>query len=230
MASTQVVCAAEYGACVIRVTRLNSLCVPQAGANNGALASCIATINATPQVAPATEITWPGGSCDDDECLLTIRKPEKIQRWDLTMTLKFWDYEMLEIMTSNPLMMGKAAGPFASHAVGMSSVGTGDGYSIYGCVFEVWSRNVTSSSLCLAPGSATYKRWLFPKTTWRLGDQAFDNSNPHVVNLVGVAERNPSFTDAYGDWEGNTAPIGHWSTCWTNSLPPYGSCGYVLVS
>jgi hypothetical protein len=230
MASTQVVCAAEYGACVIRATRLNSSCVPQSGANNGALASCIADLTATPVVAQATEVTWPGGSCDDDECLLTIRKPEKIQRWDLTLQLKFWDYELLEIMTSNPLMMGKAAGPYAGHAVGMSSVGVGDGYTINGAMFEVYTRNVTESSLCVASGSARYKHWVFPKTTWRLGDQPFNNDNPHVINLVGTAETNPAWTDVYGDWEGNSAVIGHWSTAWTDALPLYDSCGYVLVS
>lgn len=220
MATLQSLIAAEYGACAIRVSRLSSTCVPQATEDDYALSSCVVDLAATPVVQAATEIVWPGGSCDCDDCTLTVRKAEKIQRYDLTMTLKFWDYELLEILTGNTLVIGKTGGAYDGQVIGIASEGVGAGCP-NGTQLEVWSRNVTTSSLCVSGSTAPYKHWILPKTTWRFGDQAFSNENPHVINLVGTAEVNPNWTDAFADWEGEDG-VGanqHWASAWTDALP-----------
>lgn len=223
-------CFIQRSACAIRVARLGSDCFPVAGAGNGAIASAIATMTATPDVTEGTRFN-PSDACG--RTVFSASNPNVTNRYNVDLEIITTDYELIEIMTSASLILGAAdAGPsnaWAGLAIGIARPGPTTTAS-YGVGLDIWVKNGSGDGPC-GPASTNppYVRHTFPRLLLELGDRTFED-NVANVKFTGTAESNNAWDmGPWGDFPGAEG-IGSspWAEHFDTSVPE-AECGAIEV-
>lgn len=225
-------CFIQRSACALRITRLGADCSPVAGVGNGAIATAIATITATPDVTEGTSFN-PTDACG--RVVFSAKDPSVTNRYTFEMELIGVDYEFIEIATSSSLILGASgsgpSGSWANKAIGIERPGpttaNTDGFGL-----EVWVKNGAGTGSC-GPASTNppYVRHVFPRVLAELGARTFTNEVANAT-FSGTAEANISWGEGpYGDFPGATVPGG---TPWMEFFDvaanlPEAECGAVEV-
>lgn len=225
-------CFIQRSACILRATRLAPDCSPVAGVGNGAVATGIATITATPDITEGTRFQ-PQDACG--RTVYSSSEPNITNRYTFEMSLWTVDYELIEIMSSASLILGAAgsgpAGAWEGHAIGIERPGPNT-VSSPGYGLEVWVKNGSGTGNC-GPASTNppYVKHVFPKLLTELGARTFENDVAQVT-FSGTAEPNSSWGE--GPWGGfpGASPLA--GTGWAEyfveeSDLPDDECGAITV-
>lgn len=183
-------CAGSIKACALRIANLNPVGVPLPGANNVYVTSALVEIAISPQYTDGDENEQKNG-CGD--VCVEYTEEDRFKRLDLTLQICRPDPEItamlagLETISTGGNVIGYDGPP-----VGTLSATAQNGVSL-----EVWSWAIIDGAL-----SATrpYFRWVFPKTTWRIGDFTL-NSGILVPTLNGRTWTNTNwYNGPANDW------------------------------
>lgn len=227
---TEVGCFIQRSACALRVARLGPDCFPIAGVGNGAIATAIATMTATPDVTEGTKFA-PQDACG--RVVFSAVNPNITNRYNLTLELITTSFELIEILTSSSLIVGAAdAGPdnaWNGKTIGLESPGPTT-VSSDGAGLEIWVKNGAGTGPC-GPASTNppYVRHVFPKALLELGDRTYED-NVANVKFTGTAEANLAWGEGpWGDYPG-LEPMGAtpWAQFYDLTLPE-GECGAIEV-
>jgi len=194
------VCIGHYDVCLVRVGRLDALCAPVYGADNGVISSAIVSLTAGPEIEAGAEVLQKNGC---GAILINVKKQDKIKRRNLTGVIGLHDYEMFELMFGGGLLTGAAGTPWAGEVSGYAEPGP-DSDDRNPISFEVVVRNaIQGQGQCQAAGetSPSYTGYIFPKAFLTRGDVEIVEGI-QVVNFTGTSEPNPAyFTGPFRDWD-----------------------------
>lgn len=156
-------CLPQVNACIIRVTRLNALGVPVAGANN------VYTSNALTIVAFAWDVTAGQvisevNGCGDE--LLAFEAPSSLKRGNITITLMTPDPQLSELLSGGDVLTSAAAVGYAAPPLGAV---TESPVSI-----EVWAKRIRGGRI---DSTFPYAWWVYPWVSYlRPSDHTQENA------------------------------------------------------
>ena len=192
----------QLQACILRVIRLGAGCVPQSGSTDIVTTAALASVQATPDTEEAETFEQKNG-CGaiawqaEEGC-------DKLKRFNLTVELATFDYELLELMTGGTLIMADAVDAPAAwqgKVIGLADPGNDtscpDGVSV-----EIFTKAAYQTGTCTALGADTpqYVRHIFPRAYFTPGDRNFENDIA-VARLTGWSTPNPAWlTGVTDDW------------------------------
>lgn len=202
MATNLVATPGQLQACILRVSRLSAACVPQSGSNNIITTAGLVSVQATPDTEESTKferkngcgaIAWQAESgCD------------KIKRYNLTVELATFDFELLEILTGGTLITANnttAPTGWRNKVIGFASPGN-DTACPDGVSLEIFTKATYNSGSCttLGEGTPQYVRHIFPRAFLTPGDRNFED-DVATATLTGYSTPNPAWsTGSTGDW------------------------------
>lgn len=213
---------------VVRITRVDSCGNPDAGADNGFVDDCWASVLMAPNVQQGTDVdftSFNGRSCGYKRGCPTFRG------FDITGQFFSASPEMVEILTGNPVYLDYNGDPIGWDD---ESVACTAGFAL-----EVW-QNVVGED-CPTEGDGLWFYWLLPwLTNGMLGDVTV---NQEGVNFTITANTRANSNWSLGPYDvqaqdaGNTAgpllePIGsgaHRRGFLTTITPPTAACDYIVV-
>lgn len=196
----------QLQACVIRVARLSAACVPSSAAGDVITTSALVSLQATPEMDEATKfevknacgnLAWTQESgCD------------KIKRFNLTLELATFDYEMMTLLTGGTAITGKtgaANAGWVGKTIGYATPGL-DTTCPNGVSIEVFSKTAYSTGACTEASAApAYVRHIFPRAFLTPGERNFANEMA-TLKLSGYSTANPVWNQGpFGDWQGNAS-------------------------
>lgn len=227
MATSLVATPGQLQACILRAVRLDASCVPLSGSTDIVTTSALVSLQATPDVDEATKfevknacgkLAWTQESgCD------------KIKRFNLTMELATYDYELLSLLTGAQLITAKSGvspSGWASKTIGISMPGI-DTACTYGVALEVFTKTAYSTGACTETNGPTYVRHIFPRAFLTPGERSFEN-DVATMKLSGYATANPAFTTgSTNDWNGSVQlnDSTAYAQIFTNQLPSLSNSG-----
>lgn len=225
-------CIAHRNACLLRVGRLDSLCAPVYGADNGILTTALVTLTASAEIEVGAE-DLRKNACGT--VLVNVKKQDKIKRRNLTGEMVFYDYEAFEIMFGGEVLHGAAGLPWAGEVSGYAEPGP-DSPDLDPISLEVVVENAFGGQgTCSATGSdaPVYTGIIFPKVFLTRGDVTIQEGAINVA-FTGTSEPNPAyFTGPWRDWDDYSAePFPDYSSMVEigyDALPLVGltaGCGY----
>jgi len=204
MATNLVAVPGQLQACILRVARLDANCVPQSGSNNILVTAGLVSVQATADTEEATRferknacgaIAWQAeGGCD------------KVKRYNLTMELATFDYELLEMMTGGTLILADADDApesWQGKVIGFASPGN-DTSCPNGVSLEIFTKAAYNSGECtaLAEGTPQFVRHIFPRAFLTPSDRNFED-DVAVARLTGFSTPNAAWsTGSTADWIG----------------------------
>lgn len=209
-------CRSSFGACAIRVARLNAVGVPLPGANNLYVADTLITITRTEVIRTGSRLELPdgcGGFC------ASVETSDLSQGITLGMELCQYDAELLEILTGGNLLT--LLGDTVGHLRPAFGVQPPD------VSVEIWAQSVTESGQDLADNP--YIQFGWPKVKWVRGNETHDDQGITRVPLTGKVYTNENFHDGPGnDWVEpfGTSPEGYQ---FVDALP-VAQCGYQTLA
>lgn len=155
MAFPNNICRAAIYVCRMRVTTLDSDGDPSGFQY---VTDQLIRLSFSPQYETGTEINVING-CGDLQ--FSDKKPDQLKRLSLTMNISTPDEELTAMLTNGTLIIsgGNTLG------VRMPAVGavSGNGVSI-----EAWTKSYVGDSQA---STYPWRRWIFPETRWRNGDE-----------------------------------------------------------
>lgn len=112
------VCIGQFNACVLRIAKLGADCHPTGGADSGIVTAALATMTAEPDTEDG--ITFePKNGCGI--IVYAYKSEDRIKRFNLSGELLFFDYEMMNMLFGETLILGRAAGSFSGKVIGSAS-------------------------------------------------------------------------------------------------------------
>lgn len=226
MASNDVVCIGQRSACVIRATRLDNTCKPVHGVNNAVVTAALITATATPDVEAGQKFE-PKNACG--ELLFTAEDPDIIKRYQYTMELGLWDFELYELLTGSTVIVGASDGPWPGKAIGNATPGP-QTPAIDGVALEIWVKTAIGQGPCGPTGThPPYVRHIFPRLRLRPDARTFANDVANAA-FAGEATANEAWDDPFADYQGEGALDVTTPYAWfyDDTLPDVG-CGYIDV-
>ena len=196
-------CGVSFGACMIRITRVDENGNVIAGQNSYVSDSPI-SINVNPNIETGNNFSVRNG-CG---CKIASRKfPDTFNYWELS----------LNMAKLEPIAIGFMLGA-ATIADGADIVGVAFPTAL-ACdeqspkvAFEFWTENGEGSGLS---AEYPYFHWVFPATTWVIGDNTFEEG-PAQPTLTGASQTNGNWGEGpYGDGPPDAEDIsegGFWAT------------------
>jgi hypothetical protein len=196
-------CGVSFGICATRITRLDDNGNVIAGSNAYVTDKAI-TVTVTPNIETGNSFSVRNG-CG---CKIASRKfPDTFNFWEFS----FQDSALEPAMIA--FMLGAATITDGADTVGLAFP------SALACdeanpkvAFEFWTQHVVGSGL---DGTYPYFHWVFPSTTWQIGDNTFEEG-PAQPTLTGNSETNANWGDGpYGDGPPDGEDIsegGFWAT------------------
>ena len=181
------VCTVSFGACLLRVTRVDANGNVIAG-NNAYVTDKLVSVQLSPNVETGQDFSVRNG-CG---CGIASRAfPDTFKFWNLTLT----GAALEPILIS--FMLGSNAITNGADTVGLAFP------SALACdeaspavAIEWWAESVTGSGL---DATYPYFHWVIPSTTWVMGDNTFQEGPAQPV-LVGKSQTNGNWGDGpYGD-------------------------------
>lgn len=202
------VCTVSFGACLVRITRVDENGNVIAG-DNAYVTDKPVSISVSPNVETGNDFSVRNG-CG---CGIASRKfPDTFKFWEFSINLAALEPQMLAFM------LGASTIEDGADVVGLAFP------SALACdeanpavAFEFWTESVTGSGLDAA---YPYWHWVFPSTVWTLGDNTFEEG-PAQPTLNGFSQTNGNWGDGpYGDGPPDSQDIsegGFWATA--DALP-----------
>jgi hypothetical protein len=205
---------ASFGACGMRVARLGPTGIPTPGANNLYETGAPIEVKATWNVKSGNRFEQRngcGGVCT------VVQQQDDIQGLTLAMTLCQLDAELMEMLTGGSVI--SVGGNSLGHMVPPLGQQQANGVS-----FEIWTQaQIGGAQATQYP----YIHWVYPRVTWRAGDETF---NEGILNVpfTGVCYENPNYEDGIlEEWPTNITAIRAWML--DTALPP-SLCGYQTLA
>lgn len=211
-------CGVSFGACLVRITRLDSNGNVIAG-NNAYVSDKPVQVTVNPNNETGNNFPVRNG-CG---CKIASRKfPDTFNFWELSLNMAAMEPEM------QAFMLGAATIENGADVVGVAFP------SALACdeqspavAFEFWAEHVVGSGL---DGTYPYFHWVFPSTTWVFGDNTFEEG-PAQPTLTGQSQTNSNWGDGpYGDGppDGQDISEGGW---WATDDPlPTAECAAQAVT
>jgi hypothetical protein len=184
--------------------------IPNPGANNLYISSAPIEVKATWQVKAGNRFEQRngcGGVCT------VVQQQDDIQGLSLTMLLCQLDAELGEMLTTGPIISvgGNTVGGIAP-PLGQQQAN--------GVSMDVWTQNYKGGS---QDPNYPYIHWVYPRVTWRHGDETF-NEGILSVPYTGVCYENPNFEDGpFEEWSVPITAIRAWQL---ETTLPAALCGY----
>ena len=230
MASTlNGLCIGQYQAAMVVFTRLDTDCTPLTGTDDQARSACFSQVTASPQYDDGQEF---GRRAANGVRCWYVRDCDKFKQIDLGVSLITWDMELVEIVTSSDLQVGKTGGDREGDAIGFAMLGS-DADCPAGVSTEVYTKATFGTGGFCAPaelGAPAYVRHVFPFNQWRFGDLTFDdNADGILLNFTGFGLANPNWASGPNDdWEaeGGVPTSAPYAAVFSDDLPAE-TCGYV---
>lgn len=226
MASNQIACYASKQLCAIRAARLGANCNPVSGANNGFASSGIISIQASPDKETGEEFSQKDGC---GRLVHYSQDQDRLKKLNLTLEFTGFDFEAIEILTGNELIMDGEG-----NVIGISDEGINADIS-NGAYLEVWTKSVLGGASCAGDSieeGAGWFRTVFPKTILSLDDQSYENAVA-TVSVSGYGFSNPTLTDVgpFNDYPtaGALNPDSPRHVFLDIAGPPTLGCGYIDV-
>ncbi len=180
-------CGVSFGACLVRITKVDVNGNVIAGSNSY-VSDKLISVGVNPNIEAGNSFSVRNG-CG---CGIARRRfPDTFNWWELSLNMAAMEPTMVAFMTgAEPIMDG-------SVVVGLAFP------SALGCdeqnpavAFEFWAENITGSGL-----DATYPYFhhVYPSTTWVEGDNTFEEG-PAQPSLNGISQTNGNWGEGpYGD-------------------------------
>lgn len=204
---------ASFGACGIRVCRLGPTGIPNPGANNLYITGAPVEVKATWQIKAGNRFEQRnacGGVCT------VVQQQDDIQGLTLTLQLCQLDAELMEMLSGGSVV--SVGGNSLGHMVPPLGQQQANGVS-----FDVWTQNQKGGS---QDPNYPYIHWVYPRVTWRAGDDTF---NEGILNVpyTGVCYENPNFEDGpFEEWAGVPGGITAIRAWQLETSLPAAICGY----
>jgi hypothetical protein len=202
------ICGVPFGACLIRVTRVDANGNVIAG-NFTYVTDTVASVNVSPNIEAGNSVSVRNG-CG---CKIASRKfPDTFNYWDLTLTLQQIEPTLLSFLTGSATIEDGADTVGIAYPAALSC----DEQSPK-VAFEFWAENGEGSGL---NGTHPYFHAVYPSSTWVFGDNTFEEGNAQIV-LNGITQTNSNWGDGpFGDGPPDSQDIsegGIWATA--DALP-----------
>jgi hypothetical protein len=176
-----------FGACAIRVAKLDSLGFPLVGAGNAYVSHAPIEVKFTKSKTTGTKFKQNDG-CGNLK--VSIQQPDQVDGMTVELTLCQLDAELLNFLTGGELISsgGNVIG-YYEPPLGLVS---GNGVT-----FEVWAQNWTGTHL---NATRPYVRFGCGKTLWTAGDIDLKEAIA-TIPVTAVAYENPNFYNGgWNDW------------------------------
>ena len=218
-------CYGSLQVCRLRVAQLTSGGAPDPGADNGYVSDALVTVNLGIELDEGDDLTLKNG-CGD--ICQTFKGRDTIKRVNLDMELCQLDAELISLLTGATLFTdgsGDALGfqfPSADDA-------EPDPVSL-----EVWSKAWDGAQQAVDGSSnALYWHWVFPSTSWNMGDTTLENDILRVpVTGNGIENDQITSNGPYDDWPSGVISGGGVTTAggvFLDSTIPDAACGFIEV-
>jgi hypothetical protein len=202
------VCGVSFGACLVRITRVDDNGNVIAGSNSYVTDKPI-SIAVNPNIETGNNFPVRNG-CG---CKIASRKfPDTFNYWQLVLTMADLEPQMIAFMLgANTITQGSDVTGLAwPSALACDEASPA-------VAFEFWTENVSGSGL---DATYPYFHWVYPSTIWQIGDNTFQEGPAQPV-LNGSSQTNGNWGDGpYGDGPPDGEDIsegGFWATA--HALP-----------
>lgn len=201
-------CGVSFGACLVRITKVDANGNVIAGANSYTSDKPISIgVNANNEAGNSFSVR---NGCG---CGIARRKfPDTFNYWELSLQMASLEPEMIAFM------IGASTIEDGADVVGVafpSSLACDEASPAV--AFEFWSEHVVGSGL---DATYPYFHWVFPSSTWVISDNTFEEG-PAQPSLTGTSQTNGNWGDGpYGDGPPDSQDIsegGFWATA--DALP-----------
>ena len=205
-------CGVSYGACLVRITRVDANGNVLAGDNSYVTDKPI-SISVNPNIETGDSFSVKNG-CG---CKISSRKfPDTFNFWELALNMATLEPEMIAFM------LGAATIEDGADTVGVAFP------SALSCdeanpavAFEFWAEHVVGSGL---DATYPYFHWVFPSTVWQIGDNTFE-AGPAEPTLNGFSQTNGNWGEGpYGDGPPDGQDIAEGAVWATNDELPTAEC------
>ena len=211
-------CGVSFGACLLRVTRLDSNGNVIAG-NNAYVSDKLVQVTVNPNVETGNNFPVRNG-CG---CKIASRKfPDTFNFFDLSVQDAAFEPQLIAFM------LGADTITNGSDTVGFafpSALACDEANPLV--AFEFWAENVVGSGL---DPVYPYFHWVFPGSTWTLGDNTFAEG-PSQPTLNGASQTNGNWGDGpYGDGPPDGQDISEGGVWATDDALPTAACAAAAVT
>lgn len=224
---TSPTCYQSLDICALRVTRLNSSTgSPVVGSGNAVISNAPIKLEVKLDLEKGDDLVQKNG-CGSIASAFHDR--DRIKSLNLSMDLTQLDAYLLELMTGAQVFSsgGNPIG-FQSYAVGADGPAP--------VCLEAWSKAWDGGNPAIptfTSPNAAYIHWVFPKTTWHMGDFTLQHGFM-VVPIDGKGEENSRITanGPFDDWPAGVSGPGGITRVFGwffDSTLPTASCGYTSV-
>lgn len=213
------VCPSVVKFCTVRATRLD----PVTGGvvdddDNYVVTNGAITLQMTPDVEEGTESTLKNG-CGD--VVASSKTPDRLKRWNLTLTMARFDAALFEILTGNTVVLD---GGDPIGIIGRDQFA--DDFTESLAAFEGWAQAFEGD----APDSEKpYFYVFFAATTFGIGDTTFGEEFAQLP-LTGFSRTNTAWSTGPYDDTGLSEEISTWALIQVDEPPPSSVCGYQTVA
>lgn len=205
--------------CRMRVSRLAADGAPAPGADNLFVTDQLISLGYALVVTEGKKYQQDTGC---GQTCLTYTGRDKITSVNLTLTLCVLDSELIEMLTGATLVT--EGGETVGFAIPEADAELDQEVSI-----EAWTKAWDFDQQAASGGNALYHRFIFPRTTWVLGDSTLED-NPLVVPVKGKGTGNSQF----GDGPANDLPYDAYLSAmgkYTDANPlPAATDGYAVLA
>lgn len=213
-------CGVSFGVCAVRLTKLNDNGSVLSGAGNSYVSDKAVSVGVNPNVEAGQNFTVRNG-CG---CKIASKKfPDSFNYFEFAFAAAALEPVMLAFLLGGDVITDGA------DSVGMAFP------SALACdeanpkvAFEFWTEHQVGSGL---DGTYPYFHWVFPSTTWQLGDNTFEEG-PAQPSVNGFSETNQQWGDGpYGDGPPEASQDIREGAFWaTDVLPPEAACAVGTVT
>ena len=211
-------CGVSFGACLVRITRLDDNGNVIAG-NNAYVTDNPISISVNPNIETGNAFSVRNG-CG---CSISRRKfPDIFNWWELSLNMATLEPQMISFL------LGAATITDGADVVGIAFPSALDCADQAPAVaFEFWSEHVVGSGL---DATYPYFHWVFPSTVWQIGDNTFEEG-PAEPTVNAFSQTNGNWGDGpYGDGPPDGEVISEGAFWATNDALPTAECAAQAVT
>ena len=213
-------CGVSFGICVVRLTLLNDDGSVAAGPGNSYVSDKPISVSVNPNIEAGNTFSVRNG-CG---CKIASKKfPDTFNWFEFGFNMAALEPEMLAMLLgANTILDGAdvvgAAFPSALTCDEQAPA----------VAFEFWTEHQVGSGL---DGTYPYIHWVFPSTTWQLGDNTFEEG-PAQPTVNGFSQTNQQWGDGpYGDGPPEAFQDIREGAFWkTDVVPPTANCASADVT
>lgn len=211
-------CYTPVKVCRMRATRLDDVGAPLPGSDSVVVTDALITLGYSVVLKTGANFEQQNG-CGD--VCATVQDPDQVKAVDLKMDLCKLDHELVELLTGATLV--QVLGQTRGFVIPQVDTPLTSEVSI-----EAWAKAWDGDQQAVLNGQPMYYRYVFPRTTWVLGDQTLENK---VITLPmsGHGKSNSQFGDGPANdlpYDVYLAPMGIFDD---DSELPDATCGYTAL-